>query len=227
VTADPSKSLGDVLPDVGLAHLLAAVRRHRDPRDQQRTRPDQHRHPDDRESRPDREQGRTDRGTRQLVDGDEPGLEPRIRNGEVVARHEHREQGVRGVVGEHLGRAEHEERNQHEADGHRPGDDRRRDHREHHRPDDVHDDDEQPTVEPIGQRAGVEAEQELRQPLEKRREGHQPGVTRLGRDEQRPGRDADAVTQVRAPGRAEQPAEPVAQACRGDGFDHSRHERGV
>ena len=147
---------------------------------------------------------------------------------EVVARDEHRQQGVRGVVGEHLGRPEHEERDQHEADGDCPGDDRRRDHAEHHRPDDVDDDHEQPTVEPIRERAGVEAEQELRQPLEERRQRHQPGVARLRRHQQRTGRDADAVAQVRAPRGAQQPAEPVRPRRAGATVSKKRrHERGV
>jgi len=58
---------------------------------------------DKRPDHPDREQGRPEWRPGQLVDGDEPGGQSSVADGQVIAVHQHGQQGARGVVGEHLG----------------------------------------------------------------------------------------------------------------------------
>ncbi len=67
-------------------------------------------------------------------------------------------------------------------------------------------------VEPVGQRAGVQTEQQRRRPLQQRGQRHQERVVGLRRDEQRTGGEGDAVADVADPRRRQQPAEPADRA---------------
>ena len=126
--------------------------------------------------------------------------------------HQHRQQRARGVVREDLGGAEQEERHQHHRDRHRAGDDRRRSAAPARGAQQVDGDDDQPAVQAVGERAGVQAEQQRRQPLQQRGQ-RRPGTGRgsgrrpaAGRPRSRSrrrcwsARTTPAATGTRAPG---------------------------
>ncbi len=85
----------------------------------------------------------------------------------------------------------------------------------------------EPAVEPVGEGAGVQPEDQRWQPLQQRGQRHQEGVVGLRGDQQRTGRDRDAVAEVRDPRRGEQPPEARAQALGDDGFDEAAHKEGT
>ena len=115
------------------------------------------------------EQGRTDRRPGQLVERDEPGLEPRLADAEVALVHEHRHQRPGRGVDEHLGRADQEQGSQHHSDVDDAGEDRRAERDQYDGAEQVGDDDEAEPVDAVGDRAGVETEQQPRQLLEQHR----------------------------------------------------------
>ena len=57
--------------------------------------------------------------------------------------------------------------------------------------------------------------------------GHQERLAGLGGDEQRTGREEQAVAEVGHPRRPDEPAEPGAEARREDGLDESAHKSGA
>ena len=77
--------------------------------------------------------------------------------------HDHRQQRAGGRVGEHLGGAEQEHRDQDDGDAHLAGDHRGGEDGEHGGAQQVDRDHEAPAVEPVGEHAGVEPEQQPRQ----------------------------------------------------------------
>ena len=141
----------------------------------------------------------------------------------LALRHDHREQGRGRGVRERLPHPEQEHRRQHHGDVDLVGDDRA---------DQDGDDDDaaqvgdghQPTaVDPVGDDAGEQAEEEEREVLQHRGERDQERVTRLRGDEQRPGRDLEAVGDVAHPARGEQPPERGAEPGRHHGLDDVRY----
>jgi hypothetical protein len=201
------------------------MRRQADAAHQQRAHRDQHRLPDERPRHADGEQRRANGRSDELVDRDEPGLDPSVGEGKVLAPHEHRQERLRGVVGEDLRRPEHEERDQDDGDRDRSGHDRRGDQRQDAGANHVDGDDEHPPVQPVGQRAGKQAEEQRRQPLDEGGQGHEKRVTGLRGDEQRPGGDRDPVAEVADPGRPEEPPESDAQPLRSHGGDDAAHRQ--
>lgn len=109
----------------------------------------------------------------QLVEGDEPGLEPGVGHREIVAADQHRRQGGGGVVGEDLGGGEQSQGQQ--RDGYRDpaGDHRGDENAQYHCPDTVRGDHDPPPVEPVRQHPGVQAEHQRRRPS-------QPAPSRAG-----------------------------------------------
>ena len=136
-----------------------------------------------------------------------------LASGEVLALHQHRQQGLRGVVSEHLGRAEQEER---------------RRARRRSRPIPVHDrygddargrtrasrvDRHDRAAGPAGRTAPRPTARTAAAAATGRApRGHEEGVVRLGGDEQRPGGEREAVAEVADPRRPQQPAEPDAES---------------
>jgi hypothetical protein len=78
---------------------------------------------------------------------------------------------------------------------------------EHERPREIDRDDEEPAIHAVGQDAGVQPEQQPRQPLEQPARRHEQRVLGLRGDQQRTGRQADPVAEVADPRRADEPAE--------------------
>jgi hypothetical protein len=138
--------------------------------------------------------------------------------------HQHRQQGLRAAVGEDLGRAEEEERPEGHRDRDLAGRDREGQDDEHGRPGEVDGHDDQPPVEPVGERAGHQPEQQGRQPLHHGRQRHHEGVVGERSDQQRAGRERDAVAQVGRPGRREQPPEAGAEPRGHGGFGQAAHK---
>ena len=173
---------------------------------------------------PDGEQERPQRRADQLVDGDEPGHDAAVRQRQVVALHQHRHQRARRVVGERLRGAQQEHRDEHEPDG---GDVERHGGREQQQDQGaqrVDGDDQPPPVQPVRHRPGPQPEQQRRQPLEQRGQRDEERVVGPRRHQQRTGREDDAVAEVRAPRRGQQPPEPGAQPARDDGVDDPAHK---
>ena len=224
VVHDPADALGDVGDDVRPVRGLRPVRWQLDARHHDGAEHDERRLGRERQRLPGGEQDGADRRSDELVDGDEPGLDAGVRDGEVVAVHEHRHERARRVVGERLGGAEQEHRDQDERDRRDVGEDGGRQQHEHHGAHEVDRDDEPPPVEPVGERAGPQAEQQRRQPLQQRGERDEERVLRAGRHEQRSGGDDDAVAEVRRPRRREQPPEPAAEPGRHHDVDDPAHK---
>ena len=92
----------------------------------------------------------------------------------------------------------------------------------------VGDCDQPAAVDPVGDDPGEQAEEEEREVLQDRGERDQERVTRLRGDEERTGRDLEAVGDVADPARAEQPAERGAQPSRHHRLDQgSVHNRSM
>ena len=115
---------------------------------------------------------------------------------EVLARDEAREQGAAGGVRERLGRAQHEEGDEHDRDVHDARDDHRREDDEDDRAEEVDPGDDPAPVEAVGDDAGEHAEQQVRQVLAQQRQRDEERVAGLRGDEQRPGGDRDPVADV-------------------------------
>ena len=92
------------------------------------------------------------------------------------------------------------------------------------RPQEVGDHDQQPPVDPVGDRPGPQPEEQPREPLEQRGHRHEHRVAGLRGHEQRAGRQADPVAQVRRPRRRQQPPEPRPHAGRCDDVEDAAHE---
>jgi hypothetical protein len=116
-----------------------------------------------------------------------------------------------------------EEGGQHDRHRDDLGDDGADEDREHAGAHQVDRHDDQSAIEPVGQHAGVQAEDERRQPLEEGRQRDQERVVRLRGDQQRTGGERDAVTEVGDPRRPDHPAEAGAQPPWREGVEHSGH----
>ena len=116
VMADPAEALGDLVADGRRPLRVARMGRQRDPAHQHRARGDQDRLADERQRHADGEQRRAERRPGELVERDEPGLDPGVADGQVIAADQHRQQGLRRVVREDLGRGEHEQGDQRDRD---------------------------------------------------------------------------------------------------------------
>ena len=111
---------------------------------------------------------------------------------------------------------EQEQRDEDEPDVDGVADDRHREQGEDGGPREVDDDDDPDPVDPVGDDARREAEQQHRHVLGQQRHRDEERVARLGGDQQRPGRERDAVPDVGQDGRREQPPERASEARRGD-----------
>jgi hypothetical protein len=154
-----------------------------------------------------REEEGPERRADELVGGEEPRLQALVAGAEIGGRNERGQERLLRGVGEDLGDAVEEHRREHHGDADGPGGDEDAQHGDDHGPDRVGDHDDEAAVQPVGQRAGPEAEQEPRQPLEHRGERDQECALGLGRDEQGPGGERDAVADVAGPGRGDEPPE--------------------
>ncbi len=90
---------------------------------------------------------------------------------------------------------------------------------QHPGPHEVDGDDDATSVEAVGERTGVQAEEQRRSPHRQRSQRHQEGLVGLGGHQERPGRDRDPVAEVGGPRRGEQPAERAPEASWGDDVD--------
>ena len=88
----------------------------------------------------------------------------------------------------------------------------------------VHGHHEQPAVQPVGQGAGVQPEDQRRQPLDGRRQRHQERVVRLGGHQQGARGQRDAVAEVARPRGREQPPKARAETPRDQGVDDPAHK---
>ena len=87
--------------------------------------------------------------------------------------------------------------------------------------------DEPPAVDPVGEDAGVQAEQQPGQPLQQPGQRDEDRVGGLRGDQQRAGGERDAVAEVAHPGRADQPPERRPHPAGQHGFHDSAHEKGT
>ena len=153
------------------------------------------------------------------------GLHPGVGDPEVGLLDEHRGEGARGRVGEHLGHAQREDRDQHDRDGHVAGGDRGAEQREDDGAHEVRGHHDRTPVEAVGHGAGVQPDQQPRQSAQQPGHRDQACVVGLRGDEQRPCRHGDPVADVGRPRRDEQPPETPAETCRQDGLDEAAHKR--
>ena len=121
---------------------------------------------------------------------------PRVGDAEVLASHHARQERAAGRVGEGLGRAEDEQRDQDDGDADGPAHDRGDEDDQHDGPTEVDDDDHAPPVEAVRGGAAEDAEQQDRQVLAQDRHRDQERVAGLRGDEQRAGGEHDAVADV-------------------------------
>jgi len=160
MSQQPADPFGDVAPHVAAARVAHRSPRQRDPGHEHGGQ--QHRHDlsAEREGASRGEQRRADRRPGELVERDEPGLQPSLRDTEVALVHEHRHQGAGGGVDEHLRGANQEERPEHHCDADDAGDDRGSQRDQHERPQQVRDHHQAQPVDAVGDRAGVQAEEQ-------------------------------------------------------------------
>ena len=171
------------------------------------------------------EQERADRRRDQLVDPEERAGHPRVRRGQVLARHDPGQEAALGDVGERLGGAQQEQRAEDERDVHVAGDDRRREEPEDHRSRDVEDDRDRAPVQPVGGGAGPQAEEQRRRDLDEVGHRDEERVARLGGDEERARGEGDPVAEIAEDRGREQPAEALSEPRGSDRFDQRGHGR--
>ena len=109
---------------------------------------------------PGREQEGADRWRHQLVRQEEGALHPGVREAEVLAGHEVRQERAARRVGERLGRAEDEQRDEDHGDADGAADDRGDEDDQSGRATEVHHDDHPAPVEPVRERATEDAEEQ-------------------------------------------------------------------
>ena len=215
----PSR-ISATMPSARSTGCLGAGRQHH-PRHQDHAERDQHRLGHERQHGAQGEQRGADRRPDQLVGGQSPGEDPGVRDPEVALVDQHRQQRRRRGVGERLGGAEQEHRDQDHRHVGPAGHDREAEQPDHDHPDAVGGHHQPTPVEAVGLHPGVQAEQQPRQPLQERRERDQGRVVGARGDQQRAGGERDAVADVAGPRRRQQPAEGGAEACGDDGLDES------
>jgi hypothetical protein len=142
------------------------------------------------------------------------------------ARGRHRQQRAGSVVREHLRGADQEQRDEHHRHRHHAGHDRQRQQHQDGRAQQIDGDDDEPPVEAVRQRAREQAEQQPRELLQQDRRCDEQRVAGLRGDQQRAGREGDAVAEVRDPGGGEQPAEAGPEACRCHDLPDAAHLTG-
>ena len=165
------------------------------------------------------EQERADRRGDELVRQQEGALLPRVRDAEVLAGDHARQERAAGRVGEGLGRAEDEQRDEDDADADGPADDRGDEDDQRGGPPKVGHDDHPATVQAICRGAAKDAEEQDREVLAQDRQRHQERIARQGCDEQRAGGEHDAVADVVDERGREEPAEAPSEPRRHDGLD--------
>ena len=227
VAAQPPQTLPDrVRLGAGGHGVLRRDRRSRDPRDQEHGETHAQDLHEERPERPDREEERAQRRTDELVAHEEPGLQSRVAEPEVGGPHQHRQKGAARRVGEHLGRAVEEGRREHDPHRDMTGDEEDHQAPDDHRAQAVRQHDEPPPVVMVGDGPGQQAEQQPRQELHHRAAGHQQRRRGQRGDQQRRGRQGDAVADVARPRRRQQPAEVGAESAWSDQFAETRALRG-
>ena len=180
----------------------------------------------ERQGHPHAEEEGTDRWTQQQVAEQERAADARVGDPEVHPWHDARHEAAAAHVGEDLRRPEDEQRQQDDGDADRPADDGRGEDRQHGCTREVDPGDDPTPVEPVGNRACRQAEQQVRELLGEQRHRHQQRVVRQGGDEQRPGSERDPVADVRDDRRGQQPAKAAAELHGRDGFGDSGREEG-
>jgi hypothetical protein len=85
-----------------------------------------------------------------------------------------------------------------------------------------HHDDPSP-VDPVGNDAGQQPEQQPRQALQHGGQSHQDRIMGFGRHQQRAGGQGDPVAKTAHPGRSKKPPEGPAQPSRCDRFTETGH----
>lgn len=195
----------------------------RDPRDQQHGERHAQDLDEERPERPDGEQERAQGRAGELVRDQESGLQPRIAEAQVGGAHEHRQERAAGGVGEHLGGAVEERRDEHGPDGGVPRQQEHDEARHDDGPRAVGDHDEAAAVVVVGDGAGGEAEEQPRQELHHRAGGDEHRRRGERGDQQGSGGQGDAVAEVARPGRGQQPPEVAAQAPRRDDLSERGH----
>ena len=156
--------------------------------------------------------------------GEKARHQPCVADPQILLGDHHRQQRAGGRVGEDLRGPQQQHRDQDGGDADVPGDERDREDGEHGGARQIDADDEAAAVDPVGQDTGKEPEQQPWQALEQGTQGDQQGILGLRGDQQRPGRQSDAVTEIADPRRADEPPERRAHARRQHGLDESTHE---
>ncbi len=224
VVPDPPQPLDDVVSDVLLSRRLKA-RRQLDPGEE----PGAQEHcgalSAEGEHHPHREEESPDRGAQEFVGDEVAGHRPSTRDPEIRLGHDHRDDRPSARVGELLSHADEQERRQHRPDRYPTGDDGGREPGDDQRPQHVRDDHEATTVDPIGQRAGIQADDEVREALHDGRRRDEGRVAGLRGDQQWAGGQRDPIADVADPGRCEVPPEGHPHPRGSDEIDDPANRR--
>ena len=173
----------------------------------------------ERDGRAGSEQERADRRRNELVGQQEGTLHPGIADAEVLARDHPRQERAAGGVGERLGRAEDEQRDEDDADGDRTADDRDDEDDQRGGPPEIGHDDHPPTIEAICRCAAEDTEQQDREVLAQHRQRHEEWILGERSHEQRAGSQHHAVADVVDDGRRQEPAEAPTEPPGREGLD--------
>ena len=167
---------------------------------------------------PGREQEGADGWRHQLVRQEERTLHPGIRESEVLAAHEIRQERAARRVSERLRRGEDEQRDEDHGDADGAADDRGDEDDQSRRPTEVHHDDHPAPVEPVRERATEDTEEQGREVSAQDRHRDEERIARLRGHEQRSGGEHDAVADVVDECRGQQPAEASPEPRWDDGL---------
>jgi hypothetical protein len=204
---------------MGVDDLPYGALRGRDAGDQQHAEGGAHGLGDEGHRHPGREQEGTEGRPDQLVEGDRPGLQSCVGDPEVPTRHEHRQQGAAGAVGEDLRGPHQQHGHQDHEDVDLAGRDGQSQHEDDDDPERVPEDHHPAPVEPVGERSGVQPEDQPRQALQHGRQRDEERAMGLGGDQQRAGRERQPVPELADPAGGEQPPEARAETRRRHGVD--------
>ena len=170
------------------------------------------------------EQEGSDRRADELVRQQEAALHPGVGDAEVLAGHHPGQERAARRVREGLRRPKDEQRDQHDCDAHRTGDDRGDEDDECQGATEIDHDDHEAPVEAVSGGPTKDAEEQHGEVFAQDRQRDEERVARLGRHQERAGREDDAIADVVDDRGRQEPPEAPTESRRSDGLRGSARE---
>jgi hypothetical protein len=168
---------------------------------------------------------RADRRADQQLADNVASLQPRVGEPELVLVDQHRQQRPRGCVGKDVRDAEQQHCPQHPRDAHMPGQEPHCEHNDHEGPECFGADKQHAAVNAVRNHSRRQTQQQPGEPLQERGRCDQKRASCFRCDQQRPGRQGDAIADIANPRRRRKPAEVPPQSSRRESLKQGLHGR--